>query len=171
MGDMKGQAATGPFSGGMAGGACMRGQAATESMLMAGFVIAFTIPILILLYTAVTLRSEQASFEQARLSSKMISDYAGEIYVQGNGSSRIVAVNYPPSLRNITISGHEIIFSLELRGNRTDVSSLSLAQMRDGPLQPLGSEREPLFSYISSGIHSINLTNVDNVVEISYVKQ
>ena len=150
---------------------CSKGQAASESLLMAAFVIAFTIPILVLLYTTVTLRSEQTSLDQARLSSKMLADYAGEVYVQGNGSSRIVAISYPASLRNISILGREVIFSLELAGNQTDIAAVSLAKMRDAPSQPLGSEREPFFSYIPSGVHTINLTNVNNIVEISYVKR
>lgn len=157
----------------MASGAAAvaKGQAATESLLMFGFVAAFTIPILILLYTTTVVRSEQSAFEQARLSTKMIADYAGELYVQGSGSSRIVAINYPPALRNITISGREVIFSLERSGNTTDVVSVSLARMRDAPTNPLHSEREPFFSYIGSGMHTLNLTNVNNVVEISYVKR
>ncbi len=138
---------------------------------MFGFVAAFTIPVLILLYSAISIRSEQSAFEQARLSTKMIADYAGELYVQGNGSSRIVAINYPPALRNVTITSREVVFSLERGGNLTDVTAVSLAHMRDSSSSPLYSEREPFFSYIPSGIHTLNMTNVDNVVEISYVKR
>lgn len=149
----------------------MKGQAATESILMAGFVIAFTIPILVLLYSAVNLRGEQTALSQARLSAKSIADYAGELYVQGDGSTRIVLVNYPPSLRNIIIGEHEVVFWLELSGRRSDVVAPSLARMRSSPERSLGSQRDPLFSYLGSGVHAVNLTNVDGVVEISYASQ
>lgn len=145
----------------------MRGQVASETLVLAGFVLAFFIPIALMLYATANMRSEDVAIEQAGVTTKALADEANELWVQGNGSERIVMVNYPDMLKNITVNGREIVFTLDTSKGPVDVVAVGFGNMSnrfDG--------KNLLNESMGSGLHTINMTNIDDIkgkrIEVSY---
>lgn len=128
-----------------------KGQVAMETFVLVGFVIAFSIPIVLMLFAAANLRTEDVAIEQAMVTTKALADEANELWVQGNGSARVVYVNFPDKLKNITVKGREVVFTLEMSKGPVDIVAVGFANMTDGS-PPLWSEKGP-------GLHAINMTN------------
>lgn len=106
-----------------------KGQSAIETITLLGFVILFSIPLLVLL---TSLNKEDAVILQAKSSTQLLADTANSVYIQGKGSYQIISVAIPQKLKNITFESvyaqeSEIIFTLELEAGQTDIVALSIA--------------------------------------------
>lgn len=143
-----------------------KGQAAIETLILIGFMIAAAIPLIMIFWTTSNMRSEDVSVAQAKLSSKVITDMANQLCLQGAGAQRIIIVNYPQHLKNISIEGREVTFVMdtELPGNvgRNEVVSMGICKMEDaatsGHTIPLGEEKPAGAQYLGSGIHAVNIS-------------
>jgi hypothetical protein len=142
----------------------MKGQVATETLVLAGFIIAFSVPIIFMLYAATNMRTEDVAIEQAGVTTKALVDEANELWVQGNGSARIVLVNFPDRLKNITVEGREIVFTLDTSKGPVDIVAVGFGNMTDGI--------NPLWKSMGSGLHAVNMTNKwdgsGKRIEVSY---
>ena len=110
-----------------------KGQAAVETITLLGFVILFSIPLLMLL---TSLNTDDSSILQAKTSTQILADTANSVYIQGPGSSKIISVGFPPKLTNITFDNtpgqeSEIIFTLETDNGRVDIVAASIAPIDD----------------------------------------
>ena len=81
----------------------MRGQAATEYLILAGFAVAFILPLALLFMSASGSELGKTSISQARIATSAIADNAGEIYLQGNGAKESILVNYPEGIRRLRL--------------------------------------------------------------------
>jgi len=144
-----------------------RGQSSTETLVMVGFIAAFSLPIIMLLYGATNTNGDELSLSQARVDVQNIADVANELYAQGAPSNRVILVNYPSSLQNITIrqgtnakATGEIVFTLNTtKGNTQIVANTFFPDVLDAPTKHLDDERRSAGAItINSGLHVINLT-------------
>lgn len=144
----------------------MKGQVATETLVLAGFIIAFSVPIIFMLYAATNMRTEDVAMEQAGVTTKALVDEANELWVQGNGSARIVLVNFPDRLKNITVEGREIVFTLDTSKGPVDIVAVGFGNMTDESA-PLGIKEK-----MGPGLHAVNMTNKwdgsGKRIEVSY---
>ena len=85
-----------------------RAQAAIETLLMMGVVIAFIMPMLFLFFSASNERISNLEQIQAKALAQEVSDQAGEVWYLGNGSRRMLLVNFPQDLRNLSLSGDHV---------------------------------------------------------------
>ncbi len=106
-----------------------KGQSAIETITILGFIILFSIPLLVLL---TSLNKEDPIILQAKSSTQQLADTANSVYIQGKGSSQIISIAIPQKLKNITFENtpneeSEIIFRLELDAGALDIVSTSIA--------------------------------------------
>ncbi len=151
----------------------MKGQAATESLVLLGFIIALSIPVALLLFANSNIQSENVAMTQAKISTSAIVDSANEVWAQGDGASRVVLVNYPSKLLGINVSEREVTFRLDSSQGAMDVSALGFANMSDGygiGFGKLNDDRTPGATYINAGLHDINITNNGTNIVVTYVQ-
>ena len=136
----------------------MRGQAAIETLVMVGFAIAFMIPLVLLFFTATSSETGKTSIAQAKSSVRLIAVEAGEIYLQGNGSRKMIVVNYPDGIINGSAGDGLVVLRIYTDGRQLDLTSPTFANITGN----LDGRR-------TSGVQRINLVNVDGrYVNITY---
>jgi len=105
-----------------------KGQSAVETITVLGFIILFSLPLLILL---ASLNTEESAIMQARSSTQILADTVNSVYIQGPGSIKIISVGFPPKLTNISFDpgpdGTEIVFTLETDAGKVDIVANSIA--------------------------------------------
>jgi len=90
-----------------------RGQIGIEYLILFSFILLTMLPIIAALYNYSSHSQERLSVEQAHQSGKRIADAANTVYSLGYPSRIIRQVYIPSNIRNATISGREIVFTVE----------------------------------------------------------
>ncbi len=148
----------------------MKGQAAIETLAMVGFVLAFSLPIVFLLFTTANIESENIYVGQARVSAKTIADVSNRVYSEGEGSNRLVLVSIPENTLNVTTENYEVVLKLETSKGEMDVVAVTYANITNGTMPLSGMRGDPGDKYISSGLHVVNVTSKGDWVEVSYAQ-
>ncbi len=134
----------------------MKAQVSTEYLIMVGFALLLTVPTVIIFFTQSTQNVEQVNSIQARQIARKIVDNAEKIYYLGEPSVTTIKVAMPRGIDSIKISRRELVFNLKdssgIVNSVVEVSSINLT----GNLSP------------SSGIQTIRIANIGEVVNISY---
>ena len=139
-------------------GAKMRGQAATEYLVLAGFALAFILPLAFLFLSASGSELGKTSISQARIATSAIADEAGEVYLQGNNSKKTILVNYPEGIVNGTVEGGLVVLLIDADMRRQDIVASTFANITGN----LSGKRK-------AGLQRINLVNIGgNYVNITY---
>jgi len=128
-------------------------------LTLAGFALAFIIPIALLLLALSGSSMGKSSISQAKIAATSIANEAGEIYLQGHGARETIVVNYPGGVKNCTVQGGLVVLSLDIDGHRQDVVAQTFANISGN----LSGSRP-------SGLQSIRLkyNDVGDFVEIGY---
>ncbi len=106
-----------------------KGQAAVETITLIGFVILFSIPLLMLL---TSLNTEDSAILQAKTSTQILADTANSVYIQGPNAYKIISIGFPDKLKNITfdspsVGESEIIFTLDTDAGQVDIVAITIA--------------------------------------------
>ncbi|VVB56927.1 Uncharacterised protein [uncultured archaeon] len=102
-----------------------RAQASLETLLMMGIVLAFIVPLVLLFFSSSTEKVSVLEQTQARALAQSLSDTAGAVWYNGNGSRAMVLVDFPNNLRDLTLSGDFVNDSdLLVQGHEISVSYL-----------------------------------------------
>ncbi len=91
----------------------MRGQASLEMLITVGMVLAFTVPVVLFLLTATSAGYEDTLKAQADASSRMLAEVINEVYGQGTGAKRRVALALPSSSVRVVVEGNEVVVETE----------------------------------------------------------
>jgi hypothetical protein len=134
-----------------------RGQAATEILVLAGFAIAFILPLALLFFSSSSAELSKASLAQAKISARTIADEAGEVYLQGPGAKKSILVNYPQGVVNGSLEGGLVVLTVETEGRLQHVVSATFANVSGS----LPGKRQ-------AGLQRIKLQNLGDYVNISY---
>lgn len=110
----------------------LRGQASMELLITLGVVLAFTIPVIFLLFTITQVGYEDTAKAQADATARTLSDTLNFVYSQGEGAKRVILVNTPPSIQSITIGGGEIVVRIETSDGYYDGVSPTFAKISGG---------------------------------------
>ncbi|MCX8198026.1 MAG: hypothetical protein N3F07_02415 [Candidatus Micrarchaeota archaeon] len=105
------------------------GQAAVEMLVFVAFVLLFIIPLALLFLSMSGEEAGKSSLEQARIAARIISDEAGEVYLQGPGSKKSITVNYPSGVADGAVEGGLVVLTMDVGGRRTDVASPAFANI------------------------------------------
>jgi hypothetical protein len=136
----------------------MRAQAATETLVLVGFALAFILPLVFLFMSSANSALGDSSIVQAKVSARTIADEAGEIYLQGAGAQKTIWVNYPEGIKDGKVENGLVVLSIDTDGRRLDVVGATFANVTGN----LSGKR-------TAGIQRIRLENRDGYfVNITY---
>lgn len=97
-------------------------QAAIETLMMVGIVLAFMVPLVFVLYSSSAERTQALNAVQAQALAQVMSDTAGEVWYAGNGTRRMVLVSFPTDMLNISLAGDGVPDSaLPMRGHEISI--------------------------------------------------
>jgi hypothetical protein len=138
----------------------LRAQSATETLVLAGFALAFILPLAFLFISSSNAGLSQTSVSQAKISARTIADEAGELYLQGPSAKKTIYVNYPSGIVNGSVEGGLIVLTVDAAGQRVDSVSSTFANISGN----LAGKRR-------AGLQRIRLEYVfpGNFVNISYM--
>lgn len=135
----------------------IKGQASVEMLVTLGLILVFTIPILMLLLVSSQYGAENYAIQQAQASSHMLADSINDVYIQGDGASKIVLANFPGNTEDVFVSKEkEVIVRIKLgNGNNYDAVSPVFANISETPL------------IHTKGLLQFNITNEDGTVKLN----
>ncbi len=140
------------------------GQISVEMLVMVGFMMAFMIPLVFLFLSLSNASAENVAIGQAKISARQIGNAAGEVLAQGNNSKKVIFVNFPPGVQNISIQSTEVIFTLDTTKGTVEVLENTFANMTESAY-PLSNKTK-----IGSGLRTILVESKGKYVEIGYYK-
>ncbi len=146
-------------AGVLGSGMCSRGQAASETLVLAGFALAFIVPFALLFLSSSNSELSKSSVAQAKVTARAISDTAGEVYLQGTGARISMLVYYPEGVKNITVGDYLVVLTTDSDGRAMDTVSSTFANI-SGNLSASGKGgmQRINFEYITNGSY-VNITS------------
>jgi hypothetical protein len=133
----------------------MKGQSSMELLVTFGVVIAFSLPILFLIYSISSVGYEDTSKAQADASARSLADSINLIYTQGDGAKSSVLLNLPATTQNITVGRGEVI--VEIKTSKGVYHATS-------PIIAYSNSYSPPVASRKSGLYRLFLENRDGVV-------
>ncbi|MFH1222150.1 MAG: hypothetical protein V1492_03635 [Candidatus Micrarchaeota archaeon] len=136
----------------------MKGQSSAEFLITIGVVLAFTIPVIFLLFSINQLGYEDTTLAQADAAARTLAETINSVYGQGPGASRVILLNTPPSTQFITISQLGEI-SVVIRTSKGEYAGTAptFAQIEG---------TESIITINQSGLQLINVTNKNYKVQV-----
>jgi hypothetical protein len=131
-----------------------KAQAVMEYMILVGFLVIITIPLILVYNTQYKGTSMQIVTNQADQIGQKIADTAESIYSLGQPSKTTIKVYMPQQIKNITIENNEIIFSIDAGKGAGEVVKMSNVPI-SGTLKS------------NAGLHYITVQSAGSYVNIS----
>jgi hypothetical protein len=138
----------------------LKGQASVEMLATVGLVMLLLVPILILLLVGAQVRFEDLASVQASASARVMSDSINEVWVEGQGSSKVAVVNLPSSLEEISFTGNEVVLTLRSGGAQTQVTYPYFGKLADDDQDEKITDKR--------GLMAIRFYNDGGVVRFDY---
>lgn len=107
----------------------MKGQSSFELLVTVGVILAFTIPVLFLLFSMTSIGYEDTAKAQADASARTLADTMNTIYAQGPGAQRSLLLNVPASTENITVSNHEVVVRIRTSSGYFEAAAPTIAKV------------------------------------------
>jgi len=105
-----------------------------ELLVTIGIVLAFTIPVLFLLFSITSIGYESTAKAQADASARSLADTMNFVYAQGPGAEKVVLLNLPASADSLSTravaspaSGGEAIVSIHTSSGEFEAASPTFA--------------------------------------------
>lgn len=141
----------------MQGCRLMKAQASVETLSTLGMVIAFTIPVLLLMLSASQYGAESTAIYQTQSSARVLADTINDVFVQGNGATKQILINLPGNTEYIEITGKEVIITLKVQNGEYNAVS------------PVFAEVQPNMDQIIdvNGLVPLTVKNIDGKIEVN----
>jgi uncharacterized protein (UPF0333 family) len=152
---MKGQASIGrtPFTA-----RHLRGQASMELLITLGIILAFTLPVIFLMFTVTQVGYEETEMAQADASARSLADTINLVYSQGPDAKRTIVLNNPPSTESVTMGSGEVVVRIKTSEGYYDGVSPTFAKIA-------GEETEPQ-TIGGAGLFVVEVYNSDGEVVV-----
>lgn len=134
----------------------MKGQASVETLTTLGMVIAFTVPILLLMLSASQYGAETTAVYQTQSSARVIADTINDVFVQGSGASKQILVNLPGNTESIEFNGKEVVIIMNLQNGKYNAVTPVFA---DGIVETQTVEQV-------NGLVPLTIRNIDGKIEV-----
>ncbi len=134
----------------------MKGQSSMELFVTLGIVLAFTVPVLLLLLSINSVSYENTAKAQAEASTRTLSEATDFVWAQGSGAKRVVVLNLPTSTKSINATNHEIVITIKTSAGDFQAASPTVAVVNYQ--QVFDSQHE------KSGLLPITLENINNQI-------
>ncbi len=137
--------------------ASMKGQSSMELLVTFGVVVAFSLPILFLIYSISSVGYEDTAKAQADASARNLADSINLIYSQGNGAKNTVLLNLPATTQSILVGKGEV--TVRIKTSKGMFDSVSPIIAYSDSTQTVASRK--------SGLYRLSLENHNGVVVLS----
>lgn len=110
-----------------------KGQVSNELLIVVGFILLLFIPLMFVMYLKLADANADLSILQAHFSAARIAYLVNAIGYMGEGSAIITEVYVPNNVRQVSISGNEVVFTAGLQSGDSDVvqpTSFTIAEGR-----------------------------------------
>jgi len=97
-----------------------------------GLVLLLLVPVLLLLLVGAQVRFEDLSNIQANAAARVVADSINQVYIEGNGASKVAVVNLPSNTAHVSFSENEVILALQSGNALTEVSYPFFGKLADG---------------------------------------
>ncbi len=136
----------------------MKAQASVETLSTLGMVLAFTVPVLLLLLSASQYGAESTAIYQTQSSARIVADTINDVFVQGNGATKQVLINLPGNTDSLEITGNEGIIILTVQNGKYDAVAPIFANVHpDTDAQQITEV---------NGLVSLTIKNTDGEIEV-----
>lgn len=99
-----------------------KGQTSFEMLVSLAALLAFSVPVVLLVLSSSQLRLEDLSVFHGRTSVQQLSDAINEVYLEGAGSQRTLLVELPSNTQNLTFSGNTVTLYLSTQNGVYQIS-------------------------------------------------
>ena len=131
-----------------------KSQISVEYMLIIGFAMLMTTPLLLIYYTYSSDSSDSVATGKALQIARTIADSSESVYYLGKPSQTTLKLNFPDRISSASVSDREVVFKMKTRSGITDVVQVSAVNM-SGTLPT------------SQGIHVLTIKADDGYVKIT----
>ena len=132
-----------------------RCQASMEYVIIVGFVVVITIPLILIYYNYTDRTNDTIITNQAEQIMRKVVDAAESVYFLGEPSQTVLKVYVPNYIKQAVVSGKEIYYVVDTGSMKFDVSQVSSVNITGSlPITP--------------GIHFIIIKAIGNGVDVSY---
>ena len=132
-----------------------KAQVSSEYVILVGFILAITIPMLIVYYNFTSGVNDQIVSTQLDKVAKSVVDSADTVYFLGEPSQRTIKVYIPVNVKEAILSNRTLIYRMRSTSGDSDIVGVSAANMT-GNLP------------VSSGVYLITIKATSNSIQISY---
>jgi len=101
---------------------CRKGQASIEMLSTVGIVLLLLMPLVMLLLVGAQVKFEALSQIQASSAARLIADSINEVYIEGQGATKVALVNLPSNTQSIAFTQNEVVVSLATSSGTTQVT-------------------------------------------------
>ncbi|MBI5227082.1 hypothetical protein HY988_00705 [Candidatus Micrarchaeota archaeon] len=141
----------------------MKGQSSMELFVTIAIVLAFTVPVLFLLFSLNSVGYENTAKAQAESSSRSLAEAADFVFAQGNGAKRVVVLNLPSSTESLQAKSGEIIITIKTSSGNFEAVSPTIANISSNNKNNYYEQNLKA----KSGLLPITLVNNNGKVELS----
>ena len=103
-----------------------------ELLITLGIVLAFTIPVVFLLFTVTQVGYEDTAKAQADATARSLADTLNFVYSQGEGAKRVMLLNTPTTMESLTIGNGEVVARITTSEGYYDGVSPTFAKISGG---------------------------------------
>jgi len=137
----------------------MKGQASMEMLITLGIVLAFTLPVIFLMFTVTQVGYDETAMAQADASARSLADTLNFVYSQGPKAKRTIVLNNPPATESITVGNGEVVVRIKTTEGYYDGVSPTFAEVQ-------GEETSPQ-TIRGAGLFTLEVYNSDGKVVVS----
>ncbi|KHO45843.1 MAG: hypothetical protein QS98_C0007G0001 [archaeon GW2011_AR3] len=133
-----------------------KGQVSMEYLLVVGFAMLMTIPVLIVFFQQTNELGNTFAVSQARTIVDGLAQSADEVYYQGYPAQKTIKAYFPESINSITIDGHEINIEMKMGNGLSDLFAVTAANVTGNVSTVSG----PKWILIKASTETVNITQV-----------
>ncbi len=137
----------------------MKGQASMEMLITLGIILAFTLPVIFLMFTVTQVGYDETAMAQADASARSLADTLNFVYSQGPKAKRTIVLNNPPATEGVTIGNGEVVVRIKTSEGYYDGVSPTFAKIE-------GEETAPQ-TVDGAGLFTLEVYNRDGKVVVS----
>lgn len=131
-----------------------KAQVAMEYMILVGFLLVITIPLILIYNTQYRGTSQQIVSNQASQIGQRIVDTAESIYYLGQPSKTTIKIYMPEQIESISVGNYEVTFFMRSKGGLSEIVKLSEVPI-NGTLPS------------TAGMHYVTVQSMGSYVNIS----
>lgn len=101
----------------------LKAQISLEMLMTLGIVLAFTVPVVALLFSLSQAGLEKTATVQAEAGARTLADAVNEVSLEGTYAKRTVFLNLPAGTRNVSVRNSEVSVAIETSSGAYDAVS------------------------------------------------